>query len=219
MSTVITQDTKLTRMTIFHVVLSVTVLVMLITMMISESADLQNAIQGEMAQTQKSLGNDSWKIIESRAKIRYKENYFDSGIYDMITKTFIAEKGDILSDVITQEDEIMPRVIDNMTLFAYQIAFRITVLEYWLVLFLPLSAAFIIHGFFEWKIKLYRMGGSSTGNARIWMKAFWVLFLSFVIVLFLPASFASTTVYSPVILILGTAFAVGRYVANFAKSF
>lgn len=218
MSTVIASD-KISRWAVFTIIFSLSMLAISIMIITMDTSDLKLNVQKELIATKSSFTNDSWELIESKTRSRYQTYFFDSGVFDFIYGQFSPGKGDLLTRYESRDDEFLTKTVNNIQIFAYQIFFRISVLEYWLALLLPLAVCLISSGYFQWRKKLYKLGGASTGRGRLWLKIAWLLLVSFISLLFTPTFVASMTVYFPALLIIVSAVAIGNYISHFAKSF
>lgn len=222
MATAIT-DANVSRTYIVHIILSLSLLVSAVFMMLQDTPDYKRSIQGEMHTVKLSLGDTPWNIVERKTNRRFKEHFYDNGVYEWIYSTFNPntkdnQKGGVAA-VYKEDDMVLYRFIDNSQLFAYQVFFRLSMLEYWAALTLPMGIAMILTGYYTWRRKMYQLGGASTGKGRIYMKVLWFVFISFLSLLFAPSFLASASVYAPAIFVLVASFAVSQYIANFSKLF
>lgn len=218
MSTVIASD-KISRLSVITIIFSISILAISLMVITMDTTDLKTNVQKELVATKSSLSSSAWSLIESKTKRRYQTHFYDSGVFDFIHRKLTPKEGDLLTRYESRDDDFLLKTVNNLQILAYQIFFRMSVLEYWLALLVPLAVCIISSGYFTWRKKLYRLGGVSTGRGRIWLKVAWLLLISLITLLFTPTYLASITVYFPAILIIVSAVAISNYISNFAKSF
>lgn len=212
-------SSKLTRWGVFHLLTSVSLLVMCIVMLVQDTDKYRHQLETEAIAVRDAIGSDSWSIVDKRAKSRHQSIYYDSGFFESLVNTFLGDPDDYISRNVKNTGSMQKRFVNNTQLLSYQIFFRLTILEFWIYLLAPFCICIVITGYYKWRTKHYQLGGSSTGIDRISMRIMWILFISFSIMLILPPIFGSVSAYAPLFIFITSSFVISNYVANFAKDF
>jgi len=207
----------MSRWAIFHVIFGLSLMLVALTMLLNNNDAYKRSLENELLTTKSSVGNDSWEVINSRATRRHKENFYDNGVFETITNTFLSERDDYITRNIKESDDLQLRFVNNIQVMAYQMFFRITMMEYWLALLSPLCLCIILSGYYSWKRKQYQVGGASAGVGRLWIRAIWLLFIGLVAMLIIPPYIVSLSVYTPVVFLLMASTAISNYISSAAR--
>lgn len=176
----------------------------------------EQLVREELGTAQKMMGPNAWSGFESKIRDRYNAVFFESGFYDMLHEMFIPNHQRGVFDSLGDKT-YLHQLLTNTQIFAYQMVYRISALEYWASLLTPLAACMIYTGVNNWRISRYKIGGSSTVKSRLYMKLSWVIFLGFILMLVAPSVVAVVGFYLPAILMLGFAYVVMRFISTYQK--
>jgi hypothetical protein len=216
MSTVIA-DKRFTRFQVIHVLLAFVIALSGLSLFMMDDEVYKVRMQTEVFEAMNILSSEDWNTIEGKVTRRYHSLYYDSGLFEQVNKLFIPKVKHIGSDLIDKSH--LYRLVNNTSIFFYQVVYRVTAVEYWLSLVLPLMVCLVVHGFNRWRINRYRMGGANTSRARIYMKLIWFSILAFFVMLMMPNYFSSMSVFMPVFIMLLVAFVLSRFIASYQKDF
>ncbi|MDC8832850.1 DUF4400 domain-containing protein [Alteromonas gilva] len=214
MATVIAGE-KLTRSHVFHIIISVAMLISVLMVGLVEEQKYRTDVQKELAAARNELSSVEWDSIETRVRKRHQEYFYDNGVYDQL-KGMILPKAESHVDVIANK-EYLYRIMNNVQVFAYQVFYRLTTMEYWLSMLGPVLFCIVYTGYNVWRVNRYRMGGAKTSRARMYMKALWLIIICFIFLLVSPAMLNVLSVYTPAILLVLMAFTVSKYIQSFQK--
>jgi len=192
---------------------------------IRQPDQLKLDIKTEMEYTVKYMSVLEYADLQSRINNRYQSWLHDSNIYAGVYKALAptrqkkyAEEWQENSSAGFVSNVTMHRIIDNFELYFYQITHRITLMEYWMLLMLPLMIAIIFTGYYRWRIKLYQLIGQSTSLVRIWLKVMWLMLSLFLVYLITPNLFGPYSVFAPPVLLLVMALSVSFIISSFTKT-
>lgn len=214
MSTVIA-DKKFTRFQVINVVGTLMIALSLLSLFILDDAKYKLSLQKEMNAAKELLSVDDWKMLEEKIQVRHKKHYYENGLYDVVVDTFLPKKAHF-TDVIANE-KYLYRLVNNISIFSFQISYRVTTMEYWLALLVPFMICIIYHGFTRWRINRYRVGGANTSFARIYLKAVWMFGMSLFLMFTLPNYIASLGVFMPAVILVGMAAAISLFISSYQK--
>jgi hypothetical protein len=215
-STVIA-DKRFSRFQVVHIILAFVVALSGLSLFMMDDAVYKVRMQVEVSEAKKMLSKEDWEAIEEKVTRRYTSFYYDSGLYEQVNKSFIPRTEHIGSELV--DNSRLYRLVNNTSIFFYQVVYRVTTLEYWLSLVSPFMVCLVVHGFYRWRINRYRMGGANTSRARIYMKLIWFSIVSLFIMLAMPNYFSSIGVFVPVSIMLLVAFVLSRFIASYQKDF
>jgi hypothetical protein len=216
MSTVIA-DKRFSRFQVIHVILAFVIASSGLSLFMMDDEVYKVRMQTEVSEAMNILSREDWNSIERKVTRRYNSFYYDSGLYEQVNKLFIPHVQHIGSELIDKSH--LYRLVNNTSIFFYQVVYRVTALEYWLSLALPFMVCLVVHGFYRWRINRYRMGGANTSRARIYMKLIWFSIMSLFVMLATPNYFSSMGVFMPVSVMLLVAFVLSRFIASYQKDF
>lgn len=214
MATVIAGE-KLSRSHVFHIIISVAMLISVLMVGFVEEEKYRTDVQKELAAAKRELSEAEWETIEARVRHRHQKYFYDNGFYGEL-KHMILPKVESHIDVIANK-EYLYRIMNNVQVFAYQVFYRLTTMEYWFSIMGPALFCIIYSGYNEWRINRYRLGGAKTSRARMYMKALWLIIICFIFLLVSPAMLNVLSVYTPALLLVLMAFAISKYIQSFQK--
>lgn len=215
MSTVIL-DRNTPRRKVIHFIISTIIAFTIVSLFFMDDKKYEVRIKQEVAQAIELLGTD-WHEINKKIEARYNDMYYNSGMYEQVRYIFLP-KGESHFQFLVKNDMSF-RAVNNISLFVYQVVYRLTTFEYWLALLGPLLICIVYQGVIKWRINRYRMGGANTSRARIYMKLVWLCSLSVAIIFAIPNMFAAFGVYIPALLMLTIAFVTSKFIASYQKDF
>jgi len=216
MSTVIA-DKRWSRFQVIHILFAFAIALSGLSLFMMDDEVYKVRMQTEVSEAMSILNSADWSTIDNKVTHRYNTLYYDSGLYEQINKLFIPRVKHIGSDLIDKKH--LYRLVNNTSIFFYQVIYRLTSLEYWLSLFLPFMTCMLIHGFYRWRINRYRMGGANTSRARIYLKIIWFSAVSLLVMLAMPNYFSTMGVFMPVSIMLLVSFVMSRFIASYQKDF
>jgi len=192
---------------------------------IRQSEPLKSDIKTEMEYTVKYMSGPEQNELQTRINKRYQKWLYDSNIFSVVydalaptgQKQYAKEWQENASAGLISNSN-MHRIIINFELYFYQIVHRITLMEYWFYLMLPLMFAVIATGYYRWRIKLFQLIGQSTTLVRIWSKALWLVLSLFLVYLITPNLFGPYSVFAPPVLLLVIALSISFIISSFTKS-
>lgn len=215
---------KETRM---HLVFAIYVIVMLgliLQMLIRPPEDVRGSIENELVTATDYLSSDDYHYLNNRINVRFQSWIYDSGFYPAIHKALYPERQADYAEQWQHNASLgllsrntLLRMLENLQLFSYQIVHRMTLIEFWLLTMLPMMAAVVMTGYYQWRIKHYKLVGTSTSYVRLYMKVLWVILFMFSLYLITPNVFGPYTIYAPPVLLFIVACTISLVIKNFAK--
>ncbi|AZL83385.1 DUF4400 domain-containing protein (plasmid) [Aliivibrio salmonicida] len=129
--------------------------------------DYKLSLNNEINSSRELIGENSIEVIE-RGK-RYF-SIIDNLLYRSTESNSIVEnnarnyKG--VSNILSFGDELGAK----FRLMTYQAAYRISLLQYWLIALMPAFLAIVYDGVNTWRIKKYEFGNTSDKRQKAWMQ-------------------------------------------------
>ena len=168
-------------------------LALFMLILIRDSKDVNDDIEMEMMHMIDYMSVPEYTELQSRIIKRYEyimvEKKVYEAVYDLLApigQKSYAEQWQENASAGFVSNHTLFRIIENFRLYSYQIIHRVTLMQYWTTLMLPLIVAILFTGYYRWRIKLYQLIGQSTSLVRIWMKVMWLMLSLFLIFLITP---------------------------------
>ena len=198
---------------------------LVLQMLFRPPENVRTQIETELFATSTYLTTSDFQHIEHQINGRFQSWVHETNFYPVIEEALKPEKQKGYAQHWQEEaslgllsDKWLFRLLENLQLFAYQLVHRITLLEFWTFTMLPMMIAVIMTGYYQWRIKLYQLGGSSTGHVRVYLKLMWLLLFLFSVYLITPNLFGGYTMYAPPTLLLVVAISISLVFTNFSKA-
>lgn len=200
-------------------------LALFLLILIRQSKDVNDDIEMEMMHMVDYMSVPEYTELQSRIVNRYNyimvEKKVYETVYDLLAPTgqkTYAEQWQENASAGLISNATMFRIIENFRLYSYQIIHRVTLMQYWTTLMLPLMVAILFTGYYRWRIKLYQLVGQSTSLVRIWMKVMWLMLSLFLIFLITPNLFGPYSIFAPPVLLIVIALSISFVISSFTKS-
>lgn len=188
-------------------------------LLITDAKEYQRAVESEVLFTVGSLTASESEYILQKTRQRQQKWIYDSGFYPSLKKMFLPKEVPYIEELTKGvfSTKWNYRALMNVQYLAYQLIHRLTMLQFWLMTLLPLMAAIVITGFYQWRIKQYQLGGHSVSVVRIWTKAIWVVFAVLATYLVVPNVGGAYSLFAPPIVLVFAAVGVGQIIKSFNK--
>ncbi|MCO4319910.1 DUF4400 domain-containing protein [Aliidiomarina quisquiliarum] len=174
----------------------------------------------EVEHAQKSLHKKDFDSIEQKTNALFNKVAHDIGVIRWAGAALLPKEGteDIfLNQMLPQEMNY--RFVNNLQYTIYQAAFRTQMLWFWFFVMLPIVIAFIVTGYYQWKIKHFSMQSGSTIAIKLFFSGFITLVSTLLVYMLFPSLGIAGTFILPALVILAMGYFAGRAIASFHIDF
>lgn len=202
----------------FTVFLSVLALIASLFAISNET--FRSNLSTEVTHAQSGLHANDWQNIERKATERFNRVANESGLMEWISKALLPEEGtdsNFINSMLPHEFNY--RFVNNIQYTIYQASFRMQMLHFWLLTMIPMVLAFIITGYYLWKIKHFSMQSGNTIAIKLFFSGLITLVATLVAYILFPSLGLPGSFYLPAIVILAMGYLIGRAIASFHLDF
>lgn len=161
---------------------------------LQERAQYQYTIEREVLANQEVMTSPGYDTAQGVAKGFYNVVMTDLGVYRFLHVT--------LDNTKTPSDKfeafwakfliVSERIVDNVPLLVYQIGWRLGVVGYWILYFIPFFGANIYSGVQHWKLSLAQASGAKIERFKVYRIVVRYSLFAFVLYLLIPSAGAAT---------------------------
>ncbi|MCE2597297.1 DUF4400 domain-containing protein [Motilimonas cestriensis] len=174
-------------------------------------------IRTEMRESYPVLGGPAWNETKSRSDRWYKflmvntgaEQYLD---YTLAEKDKWYERSDF-----SKFQKLTIKIVDNIKYTVFQTTYRTSIFVYWLHLCLPFFFALLVDGYYERKIRKYRVGGITTKRSRLILHSVIFMFSMMFTYFVVPLEMTNIFQVIPPLVIIFVAIALRQVIAEYQK--
>lgn len=219
MTTAITS--QVSRFNLIYIIVTMLAFYAFAMMFIKDTDSFRQGVEQELTYILEKVPSKEAEYLQSVTTFRYQRWLHQSGVFAEMRRMFMPKQIDYMEDmskgVLSRDWNV--RFLNNMQYMFYQFVMRLTLLEFWLYTMLPMSIAIVMTGYFNWKKKLYQLGGHSVNVVRLWLKIGWLFLLLLCSYLVVPSFAGVYALYAPPVLMVVLAFTISKVIESFHKSF
>lgn len=214
MSTVISN--KITRFQMMNIMFGILLMYVMGLLIIKDNEAYQTEVENELRYVKQTLSKQEWAKLYDETLDRYEKLLQESGALDTIKELFLPiESSSEVNKAFSGEWNF--RAVNNFQILVYQLLHRVTLMQYTLMLFLPLMLAIIFTGYNKWRINRFALGGQSTRAVRIWLKMVWITTSMFIAYIVVPVPIVELSLIIPPALLVLFAMAISQIIQSFDK--
>ncbi|GIU41068.1 hypothetical protein TUM3794_20640 [Shewanella colwelliana] len=204
---------------LFGVLLLIFTISLIVVLALVPSNKFQQQMETEVKALSLLLNDTRWGEVTNNVSLNYYKYYENSGLREKVDLT-LTPKGDYKLKQIVKNykgESVLQRAATNIHIMSYQIIYRVTVIQYWIWLMLPLLFAMIYEGYTARKIRLYEPEQISIKGSRLWTRSIVYLILISFTYLVLPNLLGQYAPWYPVATLFLTGYAIRNTVKNYMK--
>ncbi|AYV11429.1 DUF4400 domain-containing protein [Shewanella algae] len=201
------------------VILLIFTLSLIVVLAFVPSNTFQQQMETEVKSLSLLLNNTRWSYVTNDVSVNYFKYYENSGLREKVDQT-LTPKGDYKLKQIVQNykgETVLKRAATNIHIMTYQIIYRITVIQFWLWMMLPMLFAMIYEGYTARQIRLYEPEQISIKGSRFWTRSLVYLVIITFTYLVLPNLLGQYAPWYPVATLFLTGYAIRNTVKNYMK--
>ncbi|ALU46149.1 DUF4400 domain-containing protein [Pseudoalteromonas rubra] len=206
---------KMSRFQAFFMVSSLCISLTIALMLITDSREYNHNMIEEGRQIRASISVNDWHAVREKTLQRQASWIHDSGFYLWFLSKITPQSATPFDHLST--NTLNARLQQNTQILAYQIALRLTMLEYWLLLSLPLLICLIISAINRHRANMYSFGGARPNRTRLYFKAIWLTLSTISFYVLAPSLLGPFAIYLPVFSLILVALLISGIIRNFHK--
>lgn len=214
MSTAI--SSKHSRLQVLNAILCCLMAYIAYLLVTSQTIEYRASIESELKYIKDTVSEDEWETIDNSINRKFQDYLFENGLFDLTKKMFIPIASD--SEVNkTFSDEWNYRTVNNFQIFFYQLMYRVTLLQYSIMILGPFMLCLFYSAYNQWRIKQFQLGGQSSRTVRVWFKLIWLGFAAISIYAITPIGSNIFTLITPPAILIAITFAGAQIIKSFDK--
>lgn len=204
---------------LLHIYLLISILSLMAIVTIIPSPNYQLNMQKEVKMLATLVDVGAWQDVTNNVTAHYQQWYVNSGFHKAVNDTFLPS-GDYKIRKIVEKykgEVLLERAANNIHLMAYQICYRVYLLQYWMILLIPTFIALTYDGFVQRRIRMYEPQQISIKGSRLWTRSMVYIFILTFAYLIIPNWFGPIAASLPLAMLLLFCVAVRYVIANYMK--